>query len=208
MKEWQGVRCEAELSHFEDEKLIRKESGEVQLTKNGISGICTFNISNRLIRGLTNHKEVIRINFLPFLKNISKYELLEWFNNRNSLLNNPLLKDNLNAILNNKVVNVIIDLLKITKDDTWNSLSSNKKEKLLKLLTEFELEIVGYQDYEFAQSTSGGISLEEVNIMTMESTYPNLYLLGEILDVVGDCGGYNLGFAWLSGILSGNKIGE
>ena len=208
LKEWQGVRCEAELSHYEDEKLIRKELGEVQLTKNGISGICTFNISNRLIRGLNSHKEVIRINFLPFLKNISKYELLEWFNNRNSLLNNPLLKDNLNAILNNKVVNVIIDLLKITKDDTWNSLSSNKKEKLLKLLTEFELEIVGYQDYEFAQSTSGGISLEEVNIMTMESTYPNLYLLGEILDVVGDCGGYNLGFAWLSGILSGNKIGE
>ena len=42
----------------------------------------------------------------------------------------------------------------------------------------------------------------------MESTYPNLYLLGEILDVVGDCGGYNLGFAWLSGILAGTKLGE
>ncbi len=208
LKDWQGVRCEVELSHYEDEQLIRKEPGEVQLTKTGISGICTFNISNRLIRGLSSHKEVVKINFLPFLKNISKYELLEWFNNRNSLLNNPNIKDNLNALLNNKVVGVITDILKVTKEDTWNSLSTTKKEKLLSLLTEFELEIDGYQDYEHAQSTSGGVSLEEINILTMESTYPNLYLLGEILDVVGDCGGYNLGFAWLSGILAGTKLGE
>ena len=207
-KDWQGVRCDVELSHYEDGILIRKESGEIQLTKTGISGICTFNISNRLIRGLNYHQEIVKINFLPFLKNISTYELLEWFNNRNNLLNNPLLKDNLYALLNNKVVNVILDLLKAEKDSTWNSLTTAKKEKLVKLLTEFEIEINGYQDYEHAQATSGGISLEEVNIMTMESTYPNLYLLGEILDVVGDCGGYNLGFAWLSGILSGSKIGE
>ena len=207
-KDWQGVRCDVELSHYEDGILIRKESGEIQLTKTGISGICTFNISNRLIRGLNYHQEIVKINFLPFLKNISTYELLEWFNNRNNLLNNPLLKDNLYALLNNKVVNVILDLLKAEKDSTWNSLTTAKKEKLVKLLTEFEIEINGYQDYEHAQATSGGISLEEVNIMTMESTYPNLYLLGEILDAVGDCGGYNLGFAWLSGILSGSKIGE
>ncbi len=208
LKDWQGVRCDVELSHYEDSVLIRKEPGEVQLTKTGISGICTFNISNRLIKGLEKHEEIVKINFLPFLKNISKYELIEWFNNRNNLLGNPLLSDNLSALLNKKVVNIIIDLLKIKKDDTWNSISTTKKEKLLIFLTEFPIEIDGYLDYDHAQSTSGGISLEEVNIMTMESTYPNLYLLGEILDVVGDCGGYNLGFAFLSGILAGNKIGE
>ena len=208
LKEWQGIRCEVELTHLEDNNIIKKETGEIQLTKNGISGICTFNISNRLIRGLDKHEEVVKINFLPFLKNISRYELIEWFNNRNNLLNDPLLKDNLYALLNNKLLNIIINLLKIKKDDTWNSISTSKKEKLLLLLTEFTIVIDGYLDYDHAQSMSGGVSLEEVNIMTMESTYPNLYLLGEILDVVGECGGYNLGFAWLSGILCGNKLGE
>lgn len=70
-KEWSGVRSDVELNLFEDNKFITKESGEVQLTDYGISGICTFNLSHIITRGLLEkRKEVIKINFIPFVETL------------------------------------------------------------------------------------------------------------------------------------------
>ena len=82
-----------------------------------------------------------------------------------------------------------------------------EKNNLIKNLTNFTIEIRETNSFKDAQTTAGGIPLTEINIKTMEShLVKNLYFTGEILDVNGICGGYNLGFAWISGILAGRSI--
>ena len=92
---------------------------------------------------------------------------------------------------------------------SFNKLSYAQKDSVASDLENFIFEVTGYNDFDAAQVCSGGIPLNEVNISTMESKFQKgLYIIGELLDVDGECGGYNLGFAWLSGILAGSSIKE
>ena len=80
------------------------------------------------------------------------------------------------------------------------------KQKLKEMLTEFKLEIIGHNDFEKAQVCQGGVKLTEVNENFELKKENGLYVIGEMLDVDGDCGGYNLGFAFLSAIYVGEDI--
>ena len=90
-----------------------------------------------------------------------------------------------------------------------DNLTEEEKEDLVSNLTNHKLQIISTNSSLKAQVMSGGISLTEINPKTMESLIcSNLYIIGELLDVDGDCGGYNLGFAWMSGIKAGQSIKE
>ena len=81
--------------------------------------------------------------------------------------------------------------------------------ELGKYLTKMRLMVIDTRDYDSAQVCSGGLKLDEINPYTMESKIVNnIYIVGELLDVDGECGGFNLGFAWISGYLAGKCIGE
>ena len=205
LKEWQGIRTDVKLSLYEDNNLIKEEQGEIQLTNYGVSGICIFNLSRYVSIGLSkNKKEFIKINFLPFL-NISDKKL--WLKERNNQVKNRTIEELLEGILNYKLVQVILKKSNINTNKTYVELSDKEKDILIKNLEEFKLNITGTNSFEQAQVCSGGIPLDEINIETMESKLiKNLYFIGEILDVDGDCGGYNLGFAWISGMLAGKDI--
>jgi len=206
-KEWEGIRSEVEVSLYENETFIKKEIGEIQLTNYGISGICIFNVSGLVAKGLKQgKKEVIKINFLPFLN--EKNPKL-WFSEQEQLTNNLTIEELVNGFLNNKLTKVILNEAKIDGSKFWRNLSDIDKEILIKSLISFEVKITDTNSFDQAQVCSGGISLSEINLQTMESKLvDNLYIIGELLDVDGDCGGYNLGFAWMSAIKAGNKIGE
>ena len=206
-KDWNGIRTEAKLSLYEDDKFIREESGEIQLTNYGISGICTFNLSNFVARGLFNNKnEVIKINFLPFLDFNSDEQYINWFIEK-TLLTNKNIHDLLNSILNEKLVFVILSKLNIDKSKKFLELSYNEQKMLIESLIEFSIEIESTKTFNDAQVCSGGIPLTEINMDTMESKIvSNLYIVGELLDLTGDCGGYNLGIAWRSGFIAGTSI--
>lgn len=207
LKDWAGVRSDVKLSLYEDNKLIREETGEAQFTKYGLSGICTFNLSEYIARGLNNNKkEVIKINFIPFLdyKNLDEY--INWLTNETNKLNISVTKL-LERILNYKLVNIIIKKSNLNENKMFTELTPMEQEKLINNLVSFELYITETNSYDESQVCSGGVSLEEINLSTMESKLvPNLYITGELLDIVGDCGGYNLTIAWLSGILAGGRI--
>lgn len=208
LKDWSGIRTDVELSLYEDDKLVKKESGELQLTSYGISGICTFNLSGVVARGLDKKKrELIKINFLSFLKYEKTDDYIEWFDKYNKKIGNKTISEVLELILNYKLVNVIIKEAGISKNITFDELAFEDKKKLIKKLIAFEVLITGTNSFNEAQVCSGGVSLEEVNLETMESRkINNLYITGELLDIVGDCGGYNLTIAWLTGILAGAAI--
>lgn len=199
LKDWAGVRTDVKVSLYEDNNLIKEESGEIQLTDYGVSGICIFNLSRYIPLGLNkSKKEEIVINFLPFIENNNVKDL---FKNNNSL------KHQLEAILNNKLVNVILRKTNINEKLSFNELNQNEQELLIENLINFKAEVIGYNSFDNSQTASGGLSLTEINTDTMESTLvKGLYIVGELLDVDGDCGGYNLGFAWMSGMKAGKDI--
>lgn len=205
-KEWSGIRTNATIYHLEDNKIIGRETGEIQLTDYGVSGICIFNLSEKISKGLNeNKKEEILINFYPEI-NIS---LRDWLDSRNNKLKNRNIMELLEGSLNYKLVKVILKATSIEENLSWIDINEAKKKELIKNLTNHKLEITSTNSKQKAQVMSGGIPLTEINCKTMESLIcKNLYITGEILDVDGDCGGYNLGFAWMSGIKAGKNIKE
>ncbi len=185
-----GVRVDAKVTLYEDGVKVREELGQVQFTDYGLSGICIFNLSYYAVKGLNkNKKEVITIDLMPFMDKVS--------------FKNKKVYDLLLGFLPNKMIDYILKTLDISKDVYYEDLSNDKKQKLTKTLKEMKFNITSYKEFDFSQVCSGGVSLREINPLTMESIFvKNLYIIGELLDVNGDCGGYNLTFAFLSGILT------
>lgn len=196
-KKWSGVRTEAILKLYEDNNFIKEEKGELQLTDQGISGIVTFNLSNIVTNNLNKHEEIIYINFLPFLEEKNLDTLFK---------NNKKIPEVLERILNYKLVSILLKEAKL-KSNYYDKLDKKEKSKLINTLTNFKIKIIETGSFDKAQVCTGGIPLEEINLKTMESKKEkDLYLAGELLDIIGDCGGYNLTFAWLSGIIVGENI--
>lgn len=205
LKEWHGIRSDVSVTLIENNKEIDTQIGEIQLTDYGVSGICIFSLSGRVSRGLSqNKKEQIKINFLHPLAINTKEEFINWMNTRNKTIKNRTITDLLDGLLNYKLINLIIKLSKIDRDSTWNSLSIEEKYLLGTNLTNHIIDITETNSFEYAQTTTGGIPLTEINPNTMESHYnKNLYITGELLDIDGECGGYNLTNAWITGYLAG-----
>ncbi len=200
--DWGGIRSDAVVSLYEDNKFIDSKEGEVQLTNYGISGICVMNLSGRVSRGLLqNKKEELRINFIPFVKDGYKY-----LEERSKRLSNLTIIELLESIINYKLLYVILKKNNINTNKKWNELNENEKQKLTSDLFNFKLNITDTKGIENSQVVSGGVLLTEVNNDFSSKIVDNLYLIGEVLDVDGDCGGYNLGFAWISGLIVGDTI--
>lgn len=202
---WHGIRSDVSVTLIENNNKINTQIGEIQLTDYGVSGICIFSLSGQASRGLSQNKlEQISINFLYPFNITNKEQFLTWMDNRNKEVKNRTISDLLDGLLNYKLINLILKLSKIDRNLSWTSLSQNKKYLLGTNLTNFILTITGTNSYDQAQVCTGGIPLTEINPNTMESLYnKGLYLTGELLDIDGDCGGYNLTNAWITGYLAG-----
>lgn len=205
-RELSGIRSDVILSLYEDDEFISSSVGEIQLTDYGISGICTFNLSHFVTRGLdVGKKEVIKVNFLPFIKD----NYMEWFNTYSNKHNDKNIYMLLCNILNYKLVKVILKVCSIDNETYYNELDYNSRSLLIDNLTNFKFNIVSTKDFNFSQVCNGGVSLDEVNLSTFESLIVDgLYITGEVLDINGNCGGYNLICAVISGILVGDDLSD
>lgn len=209
LKEWQGIRSDVCVKLYENNKLIKQECGEIQLTDYGVSGICVFQLSSLVSRGLYNsNKEEIEINFLKNLGVNDEEEFVLFFEDRNKKVVGRDISQLLDGVLNYKLINLILKVTKIRRNEKWNNISLDKKRELGRYLTRLRLRISGTNSFDSAQVCSGGVRLSEINPYTMESLKEKgLYIVGELLDVDGECGGFNLGFAWITGYLAGKSVG-
>ncbi len=200
LKLWDKIRCDVTVSLIENNQLIKQEHGEIQLTDYGVSGICIFNLSGDAARGLDNNKkEEIIINFLPEIE-----DFITFMNQRNNKVKGRNISQLFDGLLNYKLADFLLKKAKINKNKSWNELTQEEKEKLNQKVCNFKLNIINTNSFDKAQVCSGGVPLTEINPTTMESLKENnLYITGELLDVNGDCGGYNLTFAFLTGMLAG-----
>ena len=204
-KDWAGIRVDAKVSLYENDKFIKEEVGELQLTKTGLSGICIFNLSGKIKRGIDKgYKEKIVINFLPFVDNIE-----EFLKDRNDKVKNRTIIELLEGLINYKLVKILLKESNIDENKYYSELNIKEKDRLFNNLMNFKVNIIDTNDFDNAQVCSGGLSLEEININTMESKLVSgLFVIGELLDIDGICGGYNLTIAWISGMLAGKYIGD
>ncbi len=201
-KEWDGVRSNVKVKLLINNLFIKEEIGEVMLTNYGVSGICIFNLSGYVNRALHNKKDVkVLIDFLPTIDNL--YEFLE----ERSKIVDYKLYEFLLSLLNNKLVDVILKRCDLDKEAYWNNLNLIEKNNLVKRIKEFEVNIISSKSFDNSQVCTGGVDTLEIDSSTMESKIcNNLYIIGETLDVDGECGGYNLGFAWLTGLIAGRSV--
>ena len=192
-KYWGGIRIKANLKLFINDNLVKEENGDLQLTDYGISGICSMNLSNyvgRLLLQRENH--YILINFIPSIN--SYEEFAKFIEEGNNKFNNDI-KSTLYQVLNDKLVDILL-----------NGIDKNKIEDVYSKFCKYRFNPKELNDLN-GQVTSGGIPLDEVNLTTMESkVYEGIYITGELLNVVGDCGGYNLGLAWITALKAGDAI--
>lgn len=208
LKDFEKIRCQATLTLYENNNFIKKETGEIQFTKDAISGICVFNFSQYVSKGLeTNKDEKIIINFIPFVKCETTDDVLKYLEEKNETVTGRNIEQLLETILNYKIVKVLLKKATINPLKHYNELNKKEKYNLAKSLISFEVNITSTGSFEEAQVCCGGVDLNEINYLNMQSIKNDkIYIIGELLDVNGDCGGYNLTFAFISGMLAGRDI--
>ncbi len=200
-KDWAGKRAEVVVSLYENDKKIKSEEGEIQFTNYGLSGICIFNLSSLVRKGLDkNFKEEISINFVPWLKEDS----YKYFEQRSKKFVNYTITELCDGLMDYKIVYMILKKIHLNPEKKWNNLTKIEKELFSKSIKDFRILIKDTKGFNESQVCSGGISLNEVNLSTMESKKEKgLYFAGEIVDMDGDCGGYNLTIAFTTGLVAG-----
>ena len=191
-------------------KIIYEDFGEMLFTHFGVSGPTILSSSAHLIR----YKEIdkllnqglikLYIDFKPAL-DFQKLDsrILRDFNNEK----NKQFKNSLNDLMPQKMISVVIELSRINPEKKVNEITKEERERIVKLLKEFEITLSGFRPIEEAIITSGGINIKEINPKTMESKIiKNLFFAGEIIDVDAYTGGFNLQIAYSTGFTAGGDF--
>lgn len=203
----QGVKKECNVSLFIDGKKECEIYGDVLFTKYGLSGFAILDISQYAVYPLSLYQDIqVSINFFP---NISRNELLGNIESLVKSLPNSEMSLLLTGIISNKLAPIILQVNNIQKDIKAKDINSKQIRAIVNSLTNWRFKITDTQGFKHAEASGGGVRTDEVDDKTYESKkVKGLYLAGEVLDIVGNRGGYNLHFAWASGYLVGKSLGK
>ena len=197
-----GVRANCHAEIYQGHNLISQSTGELQFTEYGLSGPVIFEISRDVCQGEGGWK--CRLDFLP---EVSREELAgELLRRKSTRL--PV-SELLTGILHNRLGRVLTQVAGIGGNGPAAEVSEDSLWNLAETVKGFEVSLTEPLGMDSAQVTAGGVLTSEFNPDTMESRLvPGLFACGEVLDVDGDCGGYNLQWAWSSGRLAGEHAGR
>lgn len=198
-----GVRAECEAELYSDKTLLGSENGEIQFTDKAISGIPVMNLSH-----LCENKKGLKIK-LDLCAEIDEKSLLNHIKQSISNSQNIELEPILNGIVNLKLGFAVMNRSGIKPQTKCKSIKDFQINETVKHLKNFEINIKGTKGFDNAQVTKGGIRTKEISPQTMMSKKTEgLFLCGEILNIHGDCGGYNLHLAFTTGRIAGNSAGK
>lgn len=207
LKKAAGVRVEAEVSAYVGNEKIASDTGEVQLTAYGISGIPVFQISRFIARGLyENQKTFVSADFLP---DMSEDAYIQFLKNRREKQEHLEMTECLAGIFNSKLIPELLKIAKIQPRKWIEKLSEDDLKRFAKVCKGLKLPVTDTNGFDNAQVCAGGVPLTEIDCETMESCcQKGLYLAGELLDADGLCGGYNLQWAWSTGYIAGRNAAK
>ena len=207
VKLWAGVRVDVRAGLYKEQDLIFQDEGELQCTDYGISGIIVFQMS-RLVHRLLEEKAKFSLE-LSFLPKFEETEAKKYFLERKQLLEREKGEAFLLGLFPEKLSQVLYERTAFPLKQRIQDISDQKILELCQLCLHFPFQPERIGDFQRAQCTAGGVNLSEILIPDFQSKKnPDLYFAGEVLDVDGICGGYNLHFAFGSGILAGRAMGK
>lgn len=196
-----GVRADALIRVMKGGKCVAWERGELQLTDYGISGIPVFQISRVVNYMLREEKEItVDINLLPDYDDAT-FEQMQI--GRKLLLGQRTVEEYFTGMLNKKLMLLFGRLAGLKPTEEMDGADERKVKKVYELCRSWQLHVTGSNSYDNAQVCAGGVPLEEVTESLESRKVPGVFFAGEILDVDGKCGGYNLQWAWCSGYIAG-----
>ncbi len=205
LKALSGIKFNGYTEVLSNEESYRKEFGEILFTDYGISGPPILQISRTASSLLSKGKDVyITVDMMP---EKSLEDIENFLEGHFAVFSYRAVIDSLIGIVNKKLIPIILKEAGITNlHKPCYELTWQEKRNLFSLMKCWKFKCTGTNGFSTAQVTAGGIDTRDVNSTTLESNLVNnLYFCGEILDVDGDCGGFNLQWAWSSGFLAGKS---
>lgn len=200
-KQIAGVRCDAKLALWIGKQKVCMERGELQITDYGISGIPVFQMSRQAAYALRDQKcTTVEIDFIP---DYNDNEYVSFWNERWVRQKDQSMEQFVTGIVNKKIGLLLLKLADIKETEKAANVPKAKREKLGRLCRAFPVTVKETNSYEQAQVCAGGVDCREVTERLESDIVHGLYFAGEILDVDGICGGYNLQWAWSSGAVAG-----
>mgnify|MGYP005837022781 CR=1 FL=1 len=202
--ELQGTKMEIEVTSIIDSQPIKTRTDDVMFTQYGFSGPAILNVSREIsiqINRLNKQNVQLKLNFFPgkTFEDVKNLLTLRW-NKRPSLT----LEESMYGLFPNKIPSALLKVINIDKNTIVNKLTTEQINRLVASLTAYTVDITATRGWNEAEFTAGGIDTKEIIESTLESKLiNNLYFCGEILDVDGDVGGFNLSWAWSSGFVAG-----
>ncbi len=204
MKGWTGVRVHGSLKVYNAEgALLAEDRGELQMVAYGISGIPVFQVSRFVAKELNaGGRPYLLMDIMP---DFSREELEQELHLRQVELGYLTGVDALDGMLHRKLAQVLLQTSGVDVHQPIAAWKEQTVHQLAQHMKAWKLGVKAVSDFDKAQVTCGGVDTREIDVDTMESRLcPGLYITGELLDVDGICGGYNLQWAWCSGYLAGN----
>lgn len=201
IKSLNGIKQNATVTLYVDSKKERSETGELLFTRYGISGPPVLQISRG--SGFDTDRKV-KINFMP---EYGYNEILELIIKRRKLLKERTADFFFTGLFPKMLGHTILKNCGIRLNDSVGDFSEKQCRAICEQIYSFTLTVWGNNGIENAQVTAGGISTDDFCDSSMESIkYKGLYATGEVLDIDGDCGGFNLQWAWSSAAAAANDI--
>lgn len=203
LKALKGVKFIGQASVLAEDKVLRTEKGEILFTDYGISGPPILQLSRKAGERLNKRQRVyIEIDMFPHLQ---EEELLQLLQIRLGYHPEKPLDFSFIGLLNKRLIPIVLKEAEITEmQKKCTQVSEAEEKRIISILKHWKIEVSGTQNWRNAQTTAGGVNVEDIHGRSMESRLvPNLYFAGEILDIDGDCGGFNLQWAWSSGYVAG-----
>lgn len=204
LKSLAGNRAEIKLKLYENDNPVFEDRGEALFLENGLSGIVSFQASRFVSYALKKGSKVfVTLDFVPDLS-LDDIRVLFESDNAYKSAKNALI-----GIVSEKIAECIIKRALINIDTLCTDLRKTEIDKIIELLQGFKVNITGTRSFEDAQVAAGGVNTDEICPETMESKIvPGVYFAGELIDIDGMCGGYNLQWAWSSGYVAGKSAAK
>ena len=201
LKAVSGVRADGIVTLTIDGIEVCKEQGEIQLTDYGVSGIPVFQVSRFASYGCANGQNVqVHLDVMPKL---DKEAFLQYMFARRETMAERTVEQFCAGLINKKICALFCKMSGISMEQTVNTVSEDAWKQFTKLFKQWTLCVDKPNGFDMSQICAGGLSMEEIDSHFSMKKCPNIYVVGEMLDVDGICGGYNLQWAWTSGYLAG-----
>jgi len=197
-----GIRVQGKVSLYADGDFQAADSGEIQLTNYGISGIPVFQVSRFAAKAIKADKSVSAV--LDFMPDFSAQNFRSFLENRIKNNGDKAVDNFFTGLFHKKLIQVLLKKSGIVPQKIAEELLENELQTLCSNIKHYQTEIIAANSFDQAQVCAGGVNAAELNPQTLESSVlPGLHFAGEVIDVDGICGGYNLQWAWSSGYTAG-----